>query len=299
MPFVYAYRVQEDASNKPDASTAYDLSGTAETGARSFAGAVTDGDLADGDECVVLAEEVDADGNPAGAWELVEGTYNDLATDTITRGTLIQSSSGSKIDWSATGEDATPRLSVVNLPTGSRRLFSSGTVSGTPTYLTLADTTTPFRAGYDYEFELYNLRLNNDTNYLKWEVYESGVGWFTGNDNHDHYTLALSYRQGATSGYVGINQSKGHVLSTAQGNLNTAGSEERHTVRGRIFDPAAAGPSLMRLLTRAYNPSNGDMYVGQGLSGMGDTLDAHVGLRFYPNTGTFDNYGGWRCWEIG
>lgn len=100
-------RVSEAAANQPDASTAYQLSGTAVTGHRTFASK-----LANGDKTRVLAEEVDGDGNPAGAWELSEVTYTTGTPNTLASRVLIDSSTGSLVDWSSVG--ATPRLSVTN-----------------------------------------------------------------------------------------------------------------------------------------------------------------------------------------
>jgi hypothetical protein len=112
--FEFHARVLEDASNQPNASTAYNLSGTAETGHRTFASVMTDGA-----QCVVLAEEVDGDGNPAGAWELAECTFADASPDTLTRDTVLDSSTGSAIDWSSVG--ATPLLSLVDGAQGMSR----------------------------------------------------------------------------------------------------------------------------------------------------------------------------------
>lgn len=67
--------------------------GSSPTGFRSFADGFTDGDVTD-----VLVVD-----NPSAPtqWEVFEATYNDLATDTLTRGTLRSSSTGSRINFSA------------------------------------------------------------------------------------------------------------------------------------------------------------------------------------------------------
>lgn len=131
-------RVVEDAGNQPDASTAYDLSGSAETGFRTFASVCSDTDT-----CIVLAEQVDADGVPSGVWEITDCTFNDLATDTLTRDTVISSSDGGlAINWSSSG--ATPRLRLV---------FSS----------TVADAVTSHAQGYRKAFTLAHDSLTQIT----------------------------------------------------------------------------------------------------------------------------------------
>lgn len=126
-------RVQEDAANKPTAAQAYQLSGAATTGYQTFAS-----QLDDGDTLCILAEEIDADGNPAGAWETCIVEYDDLSTDELKSRTLVASSSGSLIDWStSTGIDATPRLTAIFPPEWdlggwervSRTAFTSSTAS--------------------------------------------------------------------------------------------------------------------------------------------------------------------------
>lgn len=109
MAIRYADRVKETTSNKPATSaTDFDLSG-AKIGFRGFVAGI--GNAA---RCVYCAQKVDANGNPAGAWEIAVGTVTDAATDTLSREYLISSSSGSFIDWSATGENTSPDVFIVN-----------------------------------------------------------------------------------------------------------------------------------------------------------------------------------------
>lgn len=67
--------------------------GSSPTGFRSFAQGFSDQDVMD-----VLVVD-----NPSAPtqWEVFEATYNDLTTDTLTRGTLRSSSTGSRINFSA------------------------------------------------------------------------------------------------------------------------------------------------------------------------------------------------------
>jgi hypothetical protein len=109
MAIRYAERVKETTSNKPaTAAAAFDLGG-APTGFRGFVAGI-----GNAVRCVYCAQKVDANGNPAGAWEIAVGTVVDAATDTLSREYLISSSSGSFIDWSAAGENSSPDVFVVD-----------------------------------------------------------------------------------------------------------------------------------------------------------------------------------------
>jgi hypothetical protein len=112
MTLKYAERVKETTTNKPATNaTPFDLGG-ARTGFRGFAAA-----MGTGSKCVACAQKVDANGNPAGAWEVFVGTVTDAATDSLSRDHRIASSSGAFIDWSATGENSSPDVFVVH-PSG-------------------------------------------------------------------------------------------------------------------------------------------------------------------------------------
>ena len=106
---LYANRVLETTSNKPDATPSdFNLSG-AKTGFRTIVAGIATGNYS-----IFLAEEVDGNGNPAGAWEIFLGKVTDAAPDTLTRVHLVDSSTGSFIDWSAVGVNASPDVSIVN-----------------------------------------------------------------------------------------------------------------------------------------------------------------------------------------
>ena len=155
----YPYLVGDKASNKPDASTAYNIAATALDGARTFAAALSAGDIADGDAMAVRAYKYDANGNPTGAWEICWCTFTDSSPDTLTRGALVSSSTGSKIDWStATGEDFAPALEVVN-PTDAQDgeiVDAIEIQGGTEAYAQFDPGL--FESGWNYTIELDGVR---------------------------------------------------------------------------------------------------------------------------------------------
>ncbi len=108
MSLIYADRVQETVDGKPDASTAYNLSG-AVIGHQTFVAGVGDANL-----CMYAAQQVDGQGVANGAWEVGVGTVTAASPDTLARTSLLASSSGSFIDWSITGENSNPRVYVVS-----------------------------------------------------------------------------------------------------------------------------------------------------------------------------------------
>lgn len=109
MALRYADRVKESTSNRPATSaTAFNLGGP-RTGFQSFTAAI-----GNGSRCVACAQAIDSSGNPAGAWQIFVGTVTDAATDTLSQDYLISSSSGSFVDWSATGEDSSPDVFIVS-----------------------------------------------------------------------------------------------------------------------------------------------------------------------------------------
>ncbi len=116
----YPARVSQLSTNQPvggGSPPAFNVDGAVGPGLRAFAQALTDGDLASGDEVIAISEQVDGNGNPSGAWEMFRGVFTDATPDTLSRVTLLRSSAGAAwIDWSATGVNAVPRLSVVAEP---------------------------------------------------------------------------------------------------------------------------------------------------------------------------------------
>jgi hypothetical protein len=105
MPLVFRDGVRESANNQPTAGQDYELSGSADTGHRTFASTHTNGNF-----LIITAQEVDANGNPAGAWERVLVTYTTGSPNKLASRVFIAGSSGSLIDWSGTGVNKIPKL---------------------------------------------------------------------------------------------------------------------------------------------------------------------------------------------
>lgn len=104
---IWANRVFETTDNRPNASTAYNLAGAID-GFQTFVAGI--GDLK---TCVYCAQEIDGQNGANGDWEVGIGTVADATPDTLTRTHLIDSSTGSLIDWStATGLDTDPNIFV-------------------------------------------------------------------------------------------------------------------------------------------------------------------------------------------
>ena len=138
------YRVAIDASNQPTAAQNYEHGGTALTGFVSPAAG-----LVDGQRVLLLAEQVDGNGAPAGAFEFVEATWNDSTTDFFSRDVLRRSSTGSLIDWSAAGVNAVPRLRVLSeLRDPFEELVASGTIT-TGTTAVVIGVSPAFEAGWE------------------------------------------------------------------------------------------------------------------------------------------------------
>lgn len=85
-------RVKETASNKPNAATAFNLPDSGATGFRSF-----DSVLASADTCPYVATN-------GTDWEVGIGTFTAGTPDTLTRTTILSSSTGSAIDFSGGGD---------------------------------------------------------------------------------------------------------------------------------------------------------------------------------------------------
>lgn len=105
MPLLYKDRVKEVASNKPNASTAFNLPDSAPAGFQSFDAAYATGETM---ECMATNGT---------AWESFVGTFTAGTPDTLARTTLLASSTGSAIDWSSGGDVTifvTPSASSIN-----------------------------------------------------------------------------------------------------------------------------------------------------------------------------------------
>ncbi|MCP5230904.1 MAG: hypothetical protein H6948_02220 [Zoogloeaceae bacterium] len=281
----YPYLVGDKASNKPDASTAYNIAATALAGGRTFASALSAGDVADGDEFLIRAYQYDANGNPTGAWEVVWCTFTDAATDTLTRGTLVLSSTGSKIDWStATGADFAPALEVIGTGASGSKVSQKAAVSSAASY------DIELRAGCSYLVFFDALDLSNDQITVEMLVSTDGSTFDNG---------ASDYAWGAnlttTSGPSGAGSAADTSMdwsSTWFGNANdgeelsgrlfihSAGNSGTHTkVEGRAVLQSYLGTSAM------WN------FYGERLASQAD-----VALRIQPQAGTFS--GNFTVWEF-
>jgi hypothetical protein len=83
------------------------------TGSITLAGAVTGyatfaAELANADTATIVIEEIDGAGRPSGAWEICDTTFT--SPSTLSRGTLRDSSTGSRIDFAA----GTKRVFAIN-----------------------------------------------------------------------------------------------------------------------------------------------------------------------------------------
>ncbi len=146
MPYVRPYRVAETSTTTGAGSIT--LAG-AVTGYASFASV-----LANADTATIVIEAVNAGGLPTGEWEICETAFT--SPSTLTRGTLVASSTGSRVSFAAgtkrvfaiTPADAVdlasdrligslPAAKVSGLPAGlsSLGVFSSAAVAATPVAL--------------------------------------------------------------------------------------------------------------------------------------------------------------------
>lgn len=288
MPYKFPLSIQENANNKPTAAQAYVVGG-ATTGHRTFASVVADGELV-----LITAEEVDGDGNPSGAWETVTGSYATTPDpDEIQSRTLVASSSGSLIDWStATGIDATPRLTYVNAPTGGRRVYASG-VPASETNLTFGGATGGFISGKDYVISVAGIRFSNDAVTLVGEAYAGS--WITASQ----YCTQVDISQGASAALSISDANANFVLfqtGITIGNDNTGGSEERFNMVVRLNDPANTASNFDIHGHYACHWTSGQRVIGR-FAGMLDHLRTVTGFRLRPSAGDWGTTGRYECWE--
>lgn len=143
------WRVEIDASNQPTAAQAYQHGTTAPDGYVAPAAG-----LSDGDRVLLIADQIDGNGNPAGVFEVYESTWTSGSPSSFSRDVLVRSSTGSAIDWSAAGVDEVPRLRVLAALSGSPvELVAIGEISS-PQAAIVIGVSPPFEEGWDYEFRL-------------------------------------------------------------------------------------------------------------------------------------------------
>lgn len=277
------YRVSIAASNKPTAAQNYEHGGAAITGFDAPASVLSNGDVV-----ILLAEEVDGSGNPAGAWEICRATWNDSTTDFFGSRTLIRSSTGSLIDWSAAGVDANPNLSVISTPANEGiRLHSSGTFSS-DSAVTIGGASNVFRNGYDYVIEFENVALSAAA-FLQMRWYESGVG--VDSTGTDHYETLVG---GYASSSLGDNNTGDtlHYLWPS----NTSGSTSSNVwLQLTLFNPAQGAYPTAK--SKAWFQFSSARAAIHGILTKADGAFTASGVQLFPSTGTFSS-GTWRCWEV-
>lgn len=270
------YRVGIACSNKPTAAQNYEHGSTALTNYKAPANA-----LSDGDTVILLAEGTSA-------YEICRATWNDSTTDFFGSRTLIASSSGSLIDWSAAGEDESPILYIISTPANEgRRLHSSGTFSS-DSALVIGGASNVFRAGYDYEVEFENVVFSSNA-YLQMRWYESGVGVDSSGTDH-HETLNGGYA--ASSLADNNNGDTLHYIWPSNTQHNAAGSNVWLLLH--LVDPAAG--NYPRFWSEVWFQFSTSRAAIRGTGDKGSAFTAS-GIQLFPSAGTFSS-GTWRCWEI-
>ena len=261
---VYAPLVQETSANAPNASTAYNLAGSASTGHQTFAAA-----LADTEACVVMAQEVSS-GSPSGAWELARCVYADLATDTLTR-TLIASSTGSLIDWSAL---SAPRLTMVDESRGMGRPIDVQTVGSAVSTVQL----TGFKPDCCYRVVYNAMAFDTDNVTLHAQLLDSGGSAITASN----YTSRGFYGF-SSSGWLNVTGNDEFDLTNY--GLGNAAGEDAAGIIDILYPREAQATRIFSLLHGAY--TTGAQQYG-GIPGTYGALTAAYGIQLYASSGNID-----------
>lgn len=267
------YRVAIDASNQPTAAQNYEHGATALTGFLSPAAA---GGLTDGQRVVLLAEQVDANGAPAGAFEFVEATWNDDTTDFFVRDKLLRSSSGSLIDWSAAGVNVVPRLRVMAALEGSPvELVATGEITA-PTSGIVIGGTPAFDPGWDYELVLRSIRISATAAII-------ALFWDPDAGDWDASSLfGVTGYGGVAASAIGVNNwTTGYALLQAP---TTHVTGQDLDLRMVLRDPAHPTSELMGDLNVSWYTSN---HCRSLLSLLGNTAKDYTGVGFALTTGSF------------
>lgn len=271
----YPYLVGDVASNKPDASTAYQLTGTAPAGLRTFAAALSAGDITDGANLLITAYKFDANGNPTGAREVCWCTFADASPDTLTRGTLVYSTTGSKIDWSGTGEDFAPRIEVIGTEASGVRISQSAALSSAASY------DIALRANCNYEVH-YWFDFSDDQITVECLVSLDGSSF---DNSAGNYAWTSQSNQGNTNSGAS-NDSDTTMDWTPNPWLGNAAAGEDGTGTFRILNASDAA-ALTRIsgdiLTRSYLAS---ALTQWNFGGERKTAQVDVALRVRPSAGT-------------
>lgn len=277
------WRVVIDASNQPTAAQNYEHGATAVTG---FLAPATQ--LTDGESYLLLAEEIDANGNPAGAWEVCTAVWNDSTTDYFGSRSLQDSSTGSLIDWSGAGVNATPRLRVLGeagAQYAPRRVLSIDFAS---------DSSVDFecRAGHNYLVTFANIAYSADQNSLCARVSTDGSTFDSGASD---YWWAVFIISGGASG-SGAGDSADNEMTFGQNAWtgNAAGEETNGFLW--FYDPADSGG-----YTRASGQVSHTSYTGTIavtiVNALRLTAQADVAVRLFPLSGNFAS-GRLAVWEF-
>lgn len=271
-----AYRIgnnaQETTSNKPASSaTAFNLSG-ATTGRRGIVAAIGDGNSA-----TFIAQKVDANNNPSGAWQIFIGTVTDAATDTVSQTTLVASSSGSFIDWSATGENSSPLITVVMEESRVPRRTQSIAFAGESSY------DIQLRAACEYHVLINGLDFSNDNVGLHMRVSTDGSTFDSGAGN---YSYDSSYATTSTAAASGSSSATEMQIWSGAFFGNADAKEE---FGGQFWILGANDSGVYTRVTGSgrtaiYSTGNeyNIMFAGSRLAAQAD-----VALRIYPSAGTF------------
>lgn len=267
------WRIAIDASNQPTAAQNYEHGATALTGFQSPSAGLTDGD-----QVVILAEEVNGNGAPAGAWEIVEATWNDDTTDFFSRDTLLHSSSGSLIDWSAAGVDAVPRLRVLAALTDSPvELVTAGSFS-TSTASIIIGGTPEFEVGWDYEIVLRNV-VAGATSFLTalfWDpVAEDWATEVFSGAGYGAYGSTMLPYSSTSAGFLVV-----HATNTS----HSSGQPWNH--RMVLRDPANTNHCLLGDFVTSYHYSSSKARTN-GVLRSNEETKGYTGIGFVQNTGNF------------
>lgn len=263
------YRVAIDASNQPTAAQNYEHGGTALTGFSGPAAVLTDGQ-----QVVLLAEQVDGNGAPSGAFEIVEATWNDDTTDFFSRDNLLHSSSGSLIDWSGAGVNAVPRLRVMAALEGSPvELVASGEITS-PTSAIVIGGTPAFEQGWDYEFVLRSIRISTNAAIL-------ALFWDPDTADWDSTSLfGVTGYGGVSNSAFGVNNwTTGYALLQSP---TTHVTGQDLDLRMVLRDPAHPTSELMGDLSVSWYTSNHCRIL---MSLLGNTAKDYTGVGFTMSAG--------------
>lgn len=276
------YRIAVQASNQPTAG------GALEHGATALTHFLAPADrLSNGQKVVVWAHAADVNGNCNGAWEVFKTTWSNGSPGSFGDRELTESSTGSFIDWSPTGENVAPLLRVITTPVNEgEQLHSSGTFSGESALL-VGGASNPFEAGSDYIVRLYDVALSNNNVFVQMRWSAAGSVDSTGTDHQETIT------GGYASASLGDNN-VGDTLHYFSPSNAAASNASNITANIELFNPAGAGYCFARsAFFYQFSSARGGMH---GLLTKGVNIVAD-GVQIFPSAGTFPS-GAWFCVKV-